>query len=137
MRPIFIEIMDNTMATRLARLIIYVRDVTLLKAFYQRHFSLSTITEEIENEWVVFDAGGFELALHLAGPAFRSPSPGDHHGPNTKMVFTVATGLEAHRSALVAAGVTVHALKRYDGFPYSMYDGADPEGNIFQVMQFD
>ena len=28
-------------------------------------------------------------------------------------------------------------LKRYAGFPYEMYDGYDPEGNVFQVMQFD
>ncbi|ALI10209.1 MULTISPECIES: VOC family protein [Pseudomonas] len=125
------------MTARMSRLIIYVRDVALLKAFYQQHFGLSIITEEIENEWVVFDAGGVELALHLVGPAFRTPPSQDHCGPNTKIVFTVPANLEKHRETLAAAGVAVQALKRYDGFAYSMYDGADPEGNIFQVMQLD
>ena len=54
----------------MTRIILYVQDVTLLKAFYQRHFDLPVI-EEIDGEWAVLDAGAIELALHLAGPAFR------------------------------------------------------------------
>lgn len=125
------------MTTRMTRLILYVRNVALLKAFYQRHFDLSIITEEVENEWVVFDAGGVELALHLVGPAFRATPSGDRCGTNAKFVFTVSSDLEKHRNTLAGAGVAVQPLKRYDGFAYSMYDGADPEGNIFQVMQLD
>ena len=42
-----------------------------------------------------------------------------------------------HRDRLAGSGVTVRDLKRYDGFAYTMYDGIDPEGNVFQVMQAD
>ncbi|OXC79628.1 hypothetical protein BSU04_05945 [Caballeronia sordidicola] len=29
------------------------------------------------------------------------------------------------------------APKRYDGFAYTMCDGQDPEGNVFQLSQSD
>ena len=50
------------MPLSMSRLILYVRDVARLKSFYQTHFDLAVV-EEIENEWVVFNAGGVELAL--------------------------------------------------------------------------
>lgn len=128
----------------LVRLIIYVRDVPSLKAFYQEYFELPVI-EEIEGEWVVFQAGGVELALHLVGkkyrkePASKAPETSEKQttGATTKFVFAIESDLAAHREKLHAAGVRVGNLKRYEGFPYEMYDGRDPEGNIFQVMRFD
>ncbi|MCQ4438572.1 hypothetical protein NO135_26545, partial [Clostridioides difficile] len=60
----------------MTRIILYVQDVASLKTFYQRHFDLPVV-EEIENEWVVLGAGAIELALHLAGPAFRHAVPAD------------------------------------------------------------
>ncbi|RQZ40800.1 VOC family protein [Burkholderia sp. Bp9090] len=123
----------------LTRIILYVHDVALLKAFYQRHFELPVI-EEIDNEWVVLRAGAVELALHLAGPAFRHAGTlARSHADtcNVKLVFGIGTDIAAHRDQLAGDGVTVRDLKRYDGFPYRMYDGIDPEGNVFQVMQPD
>nr|WP_242449055.1 hypothetical protein [Burkholderia metallica] len=54
-----------------------------------------------------------------------------------KLVFTIDANIDAHRARLARDGVTVRDLKRYDGVPYRMYDGIDPEGNVFQVMQRD
>lgn len=131
------------MPLTLARLIIYVRDFPAAKAFYVKHFELP-VTEEIEGEWVVFDAGAVELALHLMGERYRErlaePSAQDADekpGPTTKIVFKITSDLAAHREKLKAAGVRVGKTKRYDGFPYEMYDGRDPEGNVFQVMRED
>jgi predicted enzyme related to lactoylglutathione lyase len=59
------------MSVSMTRLILYVRDVALLKSFYQTHFDLA-VTEEIEGEWVVLKAGEIEIALHLPGPTTRS-----------------------------------------------------------------
>lgn len=135
----------------LVRLIIYVRDVPLLKGFYQQHFDLPVI-EEIEGEWVVFQAGKVELALHLVGQKYRnkeaaaptgtaeqgSDEKSDKTaGATTKFVFAIDSDLNAHREKMLAAGIRVGNVKRYEGFPYQMYDGRDPEGNIFQVMQWD
>ncbi|WP_175845895.1 VOC family protein [Burkholderia arboris] len=123
----------------MTRIILYVHNVTLLKTFYQRYFELPVI-EEIGGEWAVLDAGAIELALHLAGPAFRhatAPASAQADSSNVKLVFRIDTGIGAHRDRLARDGVTVRDLKRFDGFPYEMYDGIDPEGNVFQVMQPD
>lgn len=122
------------MPLSITRVILYVRDVARLKAFYQQHFGLSTV-EDIENEWAVLKAGAMELALHRVGLAWRdAPATG---GSNAKLVFTVPSGLDALRDRLIAAGVPMRELKRYDGFAQSMCDGEDPEGNVFQLAQPD
>ena len=122
----------------MTRIILYVQDVALLKAFYRQYFDLPVV-EEIDDEWAVLDAGAIELALHLAGPAFRhaAATPARADANHVKLVFSIDTDIDAHRARLVRDRVTVRALKRYDGFAYRMYDGVDPEGNVFQVMQPD
>ncbi|MCC8537981.1 hypothetical protein ACDH70_13785 [Xanthomonas axonopodis pv. poinsettiicola] len=126
------------MSTALVRLIVYARDVAALKAFYQTHFALPVI-EEIAGQWVVLAAGQIELALHRAGDAYRQPSasPAPATGSTLKFVFAIASDLSVHRQHLQRAGVQVGELKRYAGFAYQMYDGHDPEGNVFQVMRLD
>jgi predicted enzyme related to lactoylglutathione lyase len=122
------------MPIQMSRLMLYVHDVSLLKHFYQTHFGLA-LKEEIEREWVVLDAGGVEIALHRVGAAYRElPARG---GSNAKLVFRLPTGLADLREQLLAAGVPMRPLKRFDGFAYLMCDGEDPEGNIFQLLQPD
>ena len=119
----------------MTRLILYVDDVTGLKSFYQTHFDLPLI-EEIGDEWAVLKAGAVEIALHRVGRAYRDlPRPGDRS--NAKLVFTVEAGLPELRERLIAAGVAMRPLKRFDGYPQLMCDGEDPEGNVFQLAQPD
>ena len=122
----------------LTRLILYVNDVSLLKVFYEAHFGLAVV-EEIENEWVVFDAGTVELALHLAGTPYRDrgKSQQSRTRSNAKIIFSVTSGLIEFRQQLADAGVRMRGLKRYEGFPQLMCDGEDPEGNVFQISQID
>ncbi len=124
------------MPLSMSRLILYVRDVALLKSFYQTHFELAVV-EEIENEWVVFDAGGVELALHLVGKPWRDQPRRSDTQSNAKIVFAVPSGLPELRERLVKAGVAMRDLKRFQGFPMLMCDGEDPEGNVFQLSQPD
>lgn len=123
------------MPISMSRLILYVRNVTLLKTFYQTHFALPVV-EEIENEWVVLQAGAVEIALHRIGEPYRD-LPVHASTSNAKIVFSVESGLTELRERLVAAGVRMRDLKRYDGFPQLMCDGEDPEGNVFQLSQAD
>ena len=123
------------MVISMSRLILYVHDVAALKSFYEAHFVLP-IVEEIPGEWVVFKAGAIELALHLVGKPYRNMTAQRGHS-NAKMVFSVPSGLNALRDKLIAAGVDMRELKRYDGFPYLLCDGEDPEGNVFQLSQAD
>lgn len=119
---------------RVARLILYVRDVSLLKAFYQTHFGLR-LTEEVENEWAVLDGGGVDVALHLAGKPYRSGAATPGANSNAKLVFSLPSGLVEFRERLIDAGVRMRGIKRYDGFPLLLCDGEDPEGNVFQIAQ--
>ncbi len=123
------------MSISLSRLILYVRDVELLKAFYQTHFGFA-VTESIENEWAVLQAGPTEIAFHRVGEAYRD-QPAHGNMSNAKMVFSLASGITELREKLLTEGVRMRDLKRYDGFPQLMCDGEDPEGNVFQLSQAD
>ena len=59
------------MFVSITRLILYVRDVAVLKSFYRAHFDLP-LTEEIEDEWAVLKAGEIEIALHRVGEPYRN-----------------------------------------------------------------
>lgn len=39
------------------------------------------------------------------------------------------------RNKLLAEGVPMRGVKRYEGFPCLMCDGEDPKGNVFQLME--
>ena len=123
------------MQISMTRLILYVRDVARLKSFYETHFGFRVI-EEIDNEWAVLLAGQVELALHLVGKPFRDLPLGPEQS-NAKLVFTVDSGLSELRSKLESADVPVGKIKRYPGFAYSLCDGRDPEGNVFQLSEPD
>lgn len=123
------------MPVLMSRLILYVHNVALLKAFYQTHFSLP-VTEEIEDEWIVLKAGAVEIALHRVGEPHRD-LPARANNSNAKIVFSVQSGLAELHEKLLSAGVPMRNLKRYDGFPQLMCDGEDPEGNVFQLSQAD
>jgi catechol 2,3-dioxygenase-like lactoylglutathione lyase family enzyme len=123
------------MRISMTRLILYVRDVARLKAFYEAHFGFRVI-EEIEHEWAVLQAGQMELALHVVGQKFRNV-PLASISSNAKLVFTVDSGLLELRSKLEKANVPVGEIKRYRGFAFSLCDGRDPEGNVFQLSELD
>ena len=123
------------MRISMTRLILYVRDVARLKAFYETHFGFRVV-DEIDSEWAVLMAGQVELALHLAGKPFREVSLAPVSS-NAKLVFTVDSGLSEFRSKLMKSGLPVGEIKRYPGFAYSLCDGRDPEGNVFQLSEPD
>jgi catechol 2,3-dioxygenase-like lactoylglutathione lyase family enzyme len=123
------------MPVLMSRLILYVRDVELLKSFYQTHFGFP-VAEEIENEWAVLKAGDIDMALHRVGEPYRE-RPNHPNTSNTKVVFSIDAGLSALREKLLSAGVQMSDLKRYDGFAQLMCDGKDPEGNVFQLSETD
>jgi predicted enzyme related to lactoylglutathione lyase len=120
----------------MSRIILYVRDVSRLKQFYQTHLALE-VSEEINDEWTVLKAGPMELALHRVGKPYREQPVNEMAQSNSKIVFSLASGLIEARERMILAGVNMRQVKRYEGFPYSMCDGVDPEGNVFQLMQLD
>nr|WP_281849295.1 hypothetical protein [Dyella sp. GSA-30] len=107
-----------------------------MKTFYLTSFSFK-VREEIEGEWVVLDAGAVELAFHRVGVQYRERQPSEHSHSNSKIVLSIRSGLLELRNKLLAEGAPMRNVKRYEGFPYLMCDGEDPEGNVFQLMEMD
>jgi len=107
------------MAMKMARVILFTRQIDAMSAFYGEVLGLKQVTNE--STWREFDAGGVRLALH-SGP----PSPGAK-GP--KIAF-YAKDVEAMRSALVARGARFGKVRPGE---FCLCDGKDPDGNPIQL----
>jgi len=123
------------MYVSLDRIILYVQDVDRLTTFYKEIFALPII-EEIKGEWVVFRAGGCELALHRVGKPYRVPDASSWKvETNAKLVLSVTRDLNEMRAELIRKGVPMGNIKTYPGLTGPLCDGTDPEGNVFQLAQ--
>ena len=123
------------MNIQLSRIILFGKDITALRLFYQEHFGF-TLVEEIESLWVVLQAGPIQIAFHKIGAAYF-PENGEPFKAesNTKIVFEVAEGLPALRESLLQKGVLVHDIKSFEPSLSLYCDGEDIEGNVFQLAQ--
>lgn len=118
----------------LGRVMLFVQDVERLSTFYRDAFGFE-LTEHTEGEWAVLRAGQCELALHRVGAAWRQEVPsGTRAQTNVKLVFNVTSDLEALREELLGHGVTIGPITTYPDGPGPLCDGADPEGNVFQLV---
>lgn len=112
---------------KLAQAILFVNDAALIQAFYA---SLGMTVVDGSGDFVRLadPSGGAVLAIHA------SKAVGPPTGPRTdtaiKLCFQV-DDVERERTALIARGVTMRDLHRWEGIAFC--DGIDPEGNIFQI----
>ena len=108
----------------ISRIILYVRDIPKVAAFYQRHFGLQPLTEA-ENGWLEIGApnGGCRIALHQAAVSQR-------RGSEIKIVFAVEDvgKFVAERSAEGLKFGVVH-----NAGSHQFANARDPAGNSIQV----
>ena len=117
---------------KLSRIIVFGKDIALLKNFYQRFFSMSLV-EEIPSEWVVLAAGEVELAFHRIGEAYSKDFNSSVES-NVKLVFE-SKEIEAKRTEILREGFQINEITDF-GLGLDLYcDGFDPEGNVFQLHQ--
>lgn len=119
------------MQITISRIIIFGRDIDLLKHFYADNFNLRVI-EEIPGEWVVLNAGAVEIALHKIGEAYTDDMPKVN---NIKLVFTIPANLKQLRQKLTDSGVALKDIRSFPGINSIFCDGEDPEGNVFQLEE--
>jgi len=122
------------MDVRMNRIILFGRDVTALKIFYQSHFNFALI-EETPQEWVVLKAGSVEIAFHKVGAVYDTTLNDPFKAEsNIKLVFQLDGDLTAFRKSLINKGVLLKTIKSFSGCNDLFCDGEDPEGNIFQLV---
>lgn len=114
------------MRTYISRIILYVRDVPGVAAFYQKHFDM-TPAGPPEKGWqeLCTPGGGCNLALHQAPMASR-----DRGRSPAKIAFGVAD-VHATKKRLGAQGLKFGKVHEFNGFAFA--NARDPEGNPIQI----
>jgi len=112
------------MKARISRIILFVRDVEGVAAFYEKHFGLLPL-DRSEDSWLELSAAGCNLALH------RAPIPSRERGRSpAKIVFAVAD-VHAAKKHFAANGLKFGKIHEVDGFAFA--NARDPEGNPIQI----
>lgn len=112
------------MTIPISRIILFVRDVPGVAAFYQQHFGLVPL-EPSEDGWIELSAGGCNLALHRATTTSR-----ERGRSPAKIVFAVRD-VPAAKRRLAANGLKFGKVHEVNGFAFA--NARDPEGNPIQI----
>ncbi len=114
------------MQLEIKRVILFVRDVPTLGAFYRDVLGLTEL-ESLDDpkEWLEFSAGACTIALHHGGIESRGRSR------PPKIVF-YSDDVAKARASLIAKGAKLGPIQTVENL-FQFCDGRDPEGNHFQV----
>jgi len=122
------------MHLKLDSIMLFVADFELMKHFYHHVFGFS-ILEEIPSEWILFSAGNAKIGLHKIGADYTDQSNSSFTESNTKIIFETDEDIHQIHTMLLTKGVAVQAITSYSHYPYLLFTGQDPEGNVFQVIR--
>jgi catechol 2,3-dioxygenase-like lactoylglutathione lyase family enzyme len=109
---------------RIARVILYVKDVAGVAAFYEWHFGLRRLAGATE-EWVELAGadGGCGIGVHLAAKSQKS-------GAAMKLVFGIED-VEGFKAERERDGLRFGVVHRADGVAFA--NAKDPAGNSIQI----
>ena len=112
------------MGPPIARIILYVKDIPKVSAFYERFFSMIPLAGATDS-WLELTSpsGGCTIALHQAAKTQRS-------GAAIKVVFAVAD-VEAFKAAAEEQGLKFSSIHRAEGFAFC--NAKDPAGNSISI----
>jgi len=113
----------------ISRLILFVKDIDVVKDFYHSTLGLPILNEE-SPEFITLDGGGCQLSLHKIPPQYADDDIEPREDSYTKLVFQ-SDNVEQDREELLKLGIRMKEIHRWNGIVFC--DGADPEGNIFQI----
>jgi predicted enzyme related to lactoylglutathione lyase len=122
------------MKAKLTGIILFVKDIKRQKKFYIDHFGLE-IVEEAGDGWVLLRSGEAEIGLHKMGGQYMETGAEVPAETNTKLVFDVDTDLGECHQRLTAKNINVREIQNWENYPFRLFDGEDPEGNVFQLRQ--
>jgi catechol-2,3-dioxygenase len=121
------------MKFNLSCIILFVKDCNRLKDFYTSNFNFETV-EETPSQWVLLKAGNCEIGLHKIGDAYIDISTSESE-TNTKLVFDTDADINLLHQQMKKKNIDVTDVKTWDNYNYWLFDGKDPEGNVFQLRQ--
>jgi hypothetical protein len=122
------------MNAKLDTIILYVKNIQLLKKFYVENFNLKVLQED--EIWVLLSAGSANIGFHKIGQKYMDQINPDHQfDNNTKIVFEIDNDLEMTRKEFLEKNIPMRELKTFDNYSYWLCDGTDPEGNVFQLKK--
>jgi predicted enzyme related to lactoylglutathione lyase len=108
----------------IARIILYVRDLSKVAAFYEKHFGLKPLAGA-EDGWLEIGSpsGGCSIALHRAATSQK-------RGSEIKIVFGVKD-VRKFKAEREAAGLKFGVIHKTSGHEFS--NAKDPAGNSIQI----
>lgn len=108
----------------LSRVVLYVRDIPAVAAFYQQHFGLQPLGDG-EPGWLELapPGGGCAIALHQAAASQK-------RGSEIKLVFGVAD-VRAFKAERAAAGLQFGPV--HDAAGHCFANAKDPAGNAISI----
>jgi predicted enzyme related to lactoylglutathione lyase len=121
-----------------AAAVLYVRDLGLMRAFYERCFGLAAV--EPGEGYCVLASGDWDLSLVAVPPADAAAivitdPPARRAGTPVKLAFEVPS-IQALQPAVAAAGGQLDpAGEAWDFRGLRHLDCLDPEGNVVQLRQ--
>ncbi len=119
---------------KICQLILFVKDLDQMTRFYRDVLGLVPEAQATES-WVPLGAGGCRVVLQPISPqiakdiAIADP-PIPRGGAAVKVTFHT-DDVESARAHLEGLGAMVRPLRRFG--EVVVFDGVDPEGNVFQV----
>lgn len=130
MRVLFWHMQNSALAwaPSIARVILYVRDIPKVAAFYEQFFGM-TRAEGASAGWqeLISPAGGCAIALHQAAVSQKS-------GAAMKLVFGVAD-VEGFKRAAEKKGLKFGVVHRVEenGARFQFSNAKDPNGNSISI----
>jgi catechol-2,3-dioxygenase len=122
------------MNAKLDTIILYVKNIQLLKKFYVENFNLKVLEED--EIWILLNAGNVNIGFHKIGIKYMEQIESNHKfDNNTKIVFEIDEDLEVIRKEFIEKNIPMRELKTFDNYNFWLCDGTDPEGNVFQLKK--
>jgi predicted enzyme related to lactoylglutathione lyase len=119
------------MKAEVSRIILFVDDIDAMSAFYGGVLGLDKLPGG-DAGFVCFAGGGCEICLHSLPQQYRSDGSVYPKREDTYVKFVFRSDdVERDRKYLVENGLRMSEIVRYGEI--DLCDGADPEGNIFQI----
>jgi predicted enzyme related to lactoylglutathione lyase len=114
----------HSVSLSIVRLVVYVKDIPKVAAFYQKHFGLIPLPS-LEKDWLELRpaSGGCTIALHQASKAQKS-------GAAIKITFGVVD-VRRFVAERACAGLRFGSIHEVQGFEFA--NARDPAGNSISV----